>query len=55
MPLRQILDLGCGSLNVFHVSKCWTLAREEMRRMEMAEIRFFRAAAEYKMADRGRN
>jgi hypothetical protein len=27
MPLLQILEL-CGSLYVFGVSKCWTLARE---------------------------
>jgi hypothetical protein len=54
MPLLQILELR-GSLYVFRVSKCWTLAREEIRRMETAEIRLFGAAAEYRMADRKRN
>jgi hypothetical protein len=39
---------------VFRVSKCWTLAREGMRIME-TEIRLFRAAAEYRMADHKRN
>jgi hypothetical protein len=47
MPLLEILDL----YGISHVSNCWTLAREQMRRMKMAEIRFLRAAAEYSMAD----
>ena len=54
MSLLQILEL-CGSLYVFRVSKCWTLVREEMRVTETAEIRLFRAAPEYRLADRKRN
>jgi len=40
---------------VFRISKYWTLARVEMRRMGTAEIRLFRVAAEYRMVDRKRN
>jgi hypothetical protein len=53
MPLLQIIEL-CGSLYVFRVSKCWTVVREETRIMETAEIPLFRAAVEYRMADRKR-